>query len=211
RGADPRHGGRGGGERRARQRRGARDDRHRAEPRGSRGPGRREMGDPGRGRERGALPGERRQQRDLGRDDPGARGGGGVDSRPPIGRRATPAYNTVESPLERSAMGKDLEPIGRVVGTERKPNTPHEFHFWTAPDSPVGIGALVKLCVDRPRPVTVYGIVVDGAAWTDVESVLHDYIGMEGQPAPEFPIPTERPEIRVYTAAVLRHEPEEPL
>ncbi len=23
-------------------------------------------------------------------------------------------------------------PIGRVVGTERKPNTPHEFHFWTA-------------------------------------------------------------------------------
>src|SRR5690606_12812806 len=87
----------------------------------------------------------------------------------------------------------------------------HEFHFWTAPDSPVGIGALVKLCVDRPRPVTVYGIVVDGAAWTDVESVLHDYIGMEGQPAPEFPIPTERPEIRVYTAAVLRHEPEEPL
>src|SRR5690606_5920722 len=75
----------------------------------------------------------------------------------------------------------------------------------------VGIGALVKLCVDRPRPVTVYGIVVDGAAWTDVESVLHDYIGMEGQPAPEFPIPTERPEIRVYTAAVLRHEPEEPL
>ena len=108
-------------------------------------------------------------------------------------------------------MGKDLEPIGRVVGTERKPNTPHEFHFWTAPDSTVGIGALVKLCVDRPRPVTVYGIVVDGAAWTDVESVLHDYIGMEGQPAPEFPIPTERPEIRVYTAAVLRHEPEEPL
>src|SRR5687767_14760005 len=38
--------------------------------------------------------------------------------------------------------------IGRVVGTERKPNTPHEFHFWTAADSPVGIGTLVKV-VDR--------------------------------------------------------------
>ena len=31
-------------------------------------------------------------------------------------------------------------PLGRVVATERKPNTPHEFHFWTALDSPVGIG-----------------------------------------------------------------------
>ncbi|HEX6940079.1 MAG TPA: hypothetical protein VF158_11760 [Longimicrobiales bacterium] len=103
------------------------------------------------------------------------------------------------------------EPIGRVVGIERKPNTPHEFHFWTAPDSPVGIGALVKLRVDEPRPLTVYGIVVDGASWTDLESVLHDYIGLDGRPAPEFPVPTERPEIRVYTAAVLRHEPEEPL
>jgi len=28
-------------------------------------------------------------------------------------------------------------PLGRVVATERKPNTPHEFHFWTALDSPV--------------------------------------------------------------------------
>ncbi|MEX2285206.1 MAG: hypothetical protein WEE89_22155, partial [Gemmatimonadota bacterium] len=39
--------------------------------------------------------------------------------------------------------------IGRVIGTERKPNTPHEFHFWTAPDSPVGIGTLVKIEVEE--------------------------------------------------------------
>jgi len=102
-------------------------------------------------------------------------------------------------------------PIGRVVGTERKPNTPHEFHFWTAPDSPVGIGALVKLQVERPRPLTVYGIVVDGAIYTDLESALHDYVGLDGEPAPRFQPPTERPEIRLYTAAVLRHEPGEPL
>lgn len=102
-------------------------------------------------------------------------------------------------------------PIGRVVGTEKKPNTPHEFHFWTAADSPVGIGALVKLSVETPRPLTVYGIVVDGASFTDLQSPLHDYIGLEGDPAPDFPPPTERPEMRLYTAAVLRHEPEEPL
>ncbi len=110
-----------------------------------------------------------------------------------------------------NGIPRESLPIGRAVGTERKPNTPHEFHFWTAPDSPVGIGALVRLRVEAPRPLTVYGIVVDGASYTDLESALYDYIGLEGQPAPAFPAPTERPEIRLHTAAVLRHEPEEPL
>ena len=52
-------------------------------------------------------------------------------------------------------------PIGRVVGTERKPNTPHEFHFWTGADASVGIGTLVKVAGAGVRPVTVHGIVVD--------------------------------------------------
>ena len=38
--------------------------------------------------------------------------------------------------------------LGRVVATERRPNTPHEFHFWTALESPVGIGTIVR--VDGP-------------------------------------------------------------
>lgn len=101
--------------------------------------------------------------------------------------------------------------IGRVVGTERKPNTPHEFHFWTGPDSDVGIGTLVKVLVGAPRPVTVYGIVVDGASYTDLQTALHDYIGFEGDPQPGESAGTERPEIRLYTAAVLRHDPPEPL
>ena len=104
-----------------------------------------------------------------------------------------------------------MKPIGRVVGTERKPNTPHEFHFWTAPDSEVGIGTLVKVVIDAPRALVVYGIVVDGASYTDLATALHDYIGLQADPAPETPAATERPEIRVYTAAVLRHEPPEPL
>lgn len=101
--------------------------------------------------------------------------------------------------------------VGRVAGTERKPNTPHEFHFWTAADSPVGIGTLVKVEIDGPRPRTVYGIVVDGASFTDLQSVLHDYVGAEGRPDAESRAATLRPEVRVYTAAVLRHEPPEPL
>ncbi len=104
-----------------------------------------------------------------------------------------------------------MNAIGRVVGTERKPNTPHEFHFWTAPDSEVGIGTLVKVVIDMPRALTVYGIVVDGASFTDLQTALHDYIGLQADPAPPTAAATERPEIRVYTAAVLRHEPPEPL
>lgn len=115
----------------------------------------------------------------------------------------------------------EAKPIGRVVGTERKPNTPHEFHFWTGMSSEVGIGALVKVergshtqsevAASADQAVTVYGIVIDGASYTDLQTALHDYIGFEGDPAPQSPAATERPEIRLYTAAVLRHEPPEPL
>jgi DNA helicase HerA-like ATPase len=110
-----------------------------------------------------------------------------------------------------------VNPIGRVVGTERKPNTPHEFHFWTAPESEVGIGAVVKVDTRRrgdeiaEKGVVIYGIVVDGASYTDLQTALHDYIGLQADPAPATPAATERPEVRVYTAAVLRHEPPEPL
>ncbi len=101
--------------------------------------------------------------------------------------------------------------IGWVVGTEREPSTPHEFRFWTAASSVVGIGAIVKVVAETPRAVTVYGVVVDGASYTELQSPLHDYMGLEGAPSPALAPPKERPEIRVYTAAVLRHEPPEPL
>ncbi len=105
-------------------------------------------------------------------------------------------------------------PLGRVVATERKPNTPHEFHFWTALDSPVGIGTIVR--VQGPDPVNgvlpqVYGIVTEGFSWTDLATPLHDVMGHDANPADNPPYRTARAEIRLYTAAVLRHIPEEPL
>ena len=36
-------------------------------------------------------------------------------------------------------------PVGRVVATELKPATPHQFHFWTANETPIGIGAIVRV------------------------------------------------------------------
>ena len=104
--------------------------------------------------------------------------------------------------------------LGRVVATERRPNTPHEFHFWTALDSPVGIGTIVR--VDGAHPVNghlpqVYGVVVEGFSYTDLQSPLHDVLGFDGTPGAASMAATERAEIRLYTANVLRHVPEEPL
>ena len=104
--------------------------------------------------------------------------------------------------------------LGRVVATERKPNTPHEFHFWTAIDSPVGIGTIVR--VDGAQPMDgqiphIYGIVVEGFSYTDLQSPMHDVLGHDGLPTMAGYAATERAEIRLYTAAVLRQIPEEPL
>ncbi len=104
--------------------------------------------------------------------------------------------------------------IGRVVATERKPNTPHEFHFWTAVDAPIGIGTIVR--VESPVAVgahvpRVYGVVMEGFSYSDLQSPLHDVLGHDGRPSGGPRAATERTEIRLYTAHVLRHIPEEPL
>src|ERR671914_1341619 len=87
--------------------------------------------------------------------------------------------------------------LGRVVATERKPNTPHEFHFWTALDSPVGIGTIVR--VDGAHPVNgaipqVYGVVVEGFSYTDLQSPMHDVLGFDGAPGGASLAPSERAE-----------------
>src|SRR5258705_7302779 len=105
--------------------------------------------------------------------------------------------------------------IGRVVATELKPSTPHQFHFWTANETAIGIGAIVKVQGARSGEPgaerIVYGVVTDGFAYSDLATPLHDVIGAEGDPARAAESPTVRQEIRYWTAAVLRQIPEEPL
>ncbi len=102
----------------------------------------------------------------------------------------------------------ELAPIGRVVATELKPSTPHQFHFWTARESPIGIGAIVRV-EDQGR--TVFGVVTDGVAYSDLVTPMHAVIGADGDPAAAMEDPTQRAEIRLFSAAVLRQIPEEPL
>ena len=85
-------------------------------------------------------------------------------------------------------------PVGRVVATELKPSTPHQFWFEAAPDARVGIGAIVR--VDGPGR-TVYGVVTDGLAYTGAPDASQE---------PSGPTAT-----RLFLAAVLRQAPDEPL
>jgi uncharacterized protein len=105
-------------------------------------------------------------------------------------------------------MSHPLPPLGRVVATELKPSTPHQFHFWTARDTPIGIGAIVR--VEESGRV-VYGVVTDGFAYSDLVTPMHAVIGADGDPVAAGLEPSQRAEIRLFTAAVLRQMPEEPL
>jgi len=113
--------------------------------------------------------------------------------------------NPVNNPHPAAPSGPP--PVGRVVATELKPSTPHQFFFWTARESPVGIGAIVRVDADAR---TVFGVVTDGFAYSDLQTPMHAVIGADGDPAGTEE-PTRRAEIRLFAAAVLRHLPEEPV
>src|SRR6478735_5995331 len=98
--------------------------------------------------------------------------------------------------------------IGRVVATEMKPSTPHQFFFWTAREANVGIGAIVRV---EAEGRLVYGVVTDAFAYADLVTPIHDVIGADGDPVRAAEAPSQRPEIRLWQAAVLRQIPEEPL
>lgn len=100
-----------------------------------------------------------------------------------------------------------MQEIGRVIGTEKRPNTAYTFYFWTEPGVNVGIGSLVRVASEEGT--TVYGTVVEAHGFNDLESPLHEYLAMGGRAGVEPP--TKRPEMRVFQAAVLRRDPEEPV
>ncbi len=114
----------------------------------------------------------------------------------------------------------NLDLVGRVVATEKCPNTAQSFSFWTNLDSPVGIGTIVKIesdkvhyehRQDRHYRREVFGIVTEGISYTDLDSPLNDYISSDYEPLSSHFARTERPEIRYYTASVLKMDPEEPV
>jgi DNA helicase HerA-like ATPase len=110
--------------------------------------------------------------------------------------------NPVSVPVE-------ARPLGRIVATERRPSTPHEFHFWTAVDAAVGIGTIVRAegSTEINGAVTrVYGVVVEGFGYSEGPWPVP-----AGADVARGSVSFAGTEIRLYTAHVLRHVPEEPL
>ncbi|MGH7593704.1 MAG: ATP-binding protein, partial [Gemmatimonadales bacterium] len=89
-----------------------------------------------------------------------------------------------------------------------KPSTPQEFHFWTVPSAVCGIGTIVRVD-DGGR--TVFGVVTEGCAYADLARPLDAVIGADGGPARVADESARRLEIRLWSAAVLRQIPQEPL
>lgn len=98
--------------------------------------------------------------------------------------------------------------LGRIVATEQRPSTPHQFHFWTAVDAVLGIGAIVRV---EGEGRVVFGVVTEAFAYADLARPLDAVIGAEGNPARVGEAQMSRAEIRLWSAAVLRQLPEEPM
>lgn len=101
---------------------------------------------------------------------------------------------------------RDRTPVGRVVATEAMPASAHQFVFWTPPETPVGIGAIV--CVSEGRR-TVYGMVVDGRAYTQGAALSDEVAAAAAATPPSGGV--GRDAVTLWTAAVLRQTPAEPI
>jgi DNA helicase HerA-like ATPase len=120
---------------------------------------------------------------------------------------SVPADREIESRSPATDPVAEAPVIGRVLATEQKPSTPHHFHFWTARHSMVGIGSIVRVMAEDR---SVYGVVTEALAYSDLLTPLDAVLAADGDPTNVLE-PSRRSEIRLFQAAVLRHDPEEPL
>lgn len=99
--------------------------------------------------------------------------------------------------------------VGRAVATERRPNTPHEFHFVATTSVPVGLGTIVRVDGSEPpegTDVTVFGVVTEALGYAEPVDLVQP-AGTAGDADPM----ANRHAVQLYTAAVLRRLPEEPV
>jgi hypothetical protein len=89
--------------------------------------------------------------------------------------------------------------LGHVVATEQYPSTPHHFRFASRAGAVLGIGSLVR--VDEEGRA-VFGVVTDAFAFTGPIAAAPDDAPMDAR--------TPR-ETRLWTVAVLRQDPDEPM
>jgi hypothetical protein len=103
--------------------------------------------------------------------------------------------------LHENFLDLEAGPIGRVVTSEDKPATAHEFFFWTA-ETPAAqnldIGHIVTA---EAEDATAVAVLDDPQRYSDLQSFLDDFYAYDGDPALEAL--SDRVEILVFKARVL--------
>jgi len=99
-----------------------------------------------------------------------------------------------------------MKPIGTIVGTQGRPNTPSEFNFWIpAEEKTISIGSIVKV-EDGLR--TVFGIVEDMESYLEIDNALMHQLSRGGDP--EVRAPNKEQSTIVCRARVLKQNKDRP-
>jgi DNA helicase HerA-like ATPase len=100
-----------------------------------------------------------------------------------------------------------MTPIGTIVGTRGRPNTPSEFNFWIPVDEQsVSIGTIVKVSDDTSES---FGIVEDMASYSEIDDVLMHQLSRGGDP--RVTSPSKEQSTIVCRARILKQDMDRPL
>lgn len=99
-----------------------------------------------------------------------------------------------------------MKPIGTVVGTKGRPNTPSEFNFWIpAEEKTVSIGSIVKV---EAGARTAFGIIEDMVSYLEIDDALMHQLSRGGDP--EVRAPNKEQSTIVCRARILKQEQDRP-
>ena len=95
-----------------------------------------------------------------------------------------------------------MKPIGTIVGTKGRPNTPSEFNFWIPQDEQsISIGTIVKVDDGEGE---AFGIVEDMASYSEIDDVLMHQLSRGGDP--EVTSPNKEQSTIVCRARILKQD-----
>ena len=153
--------------------------------------------------------------------DPGTCGAGRVRrprrARSSGGMRAAASASSVTCASGSRSAAAVIAHLGRDLDSPDRPRRRHRAQAVHAAPVPLldrarlARSASARSCASQEDGRTVYGVVTDGFAYSDLETPMHAVHRRRRRSRGRGRRAHRRAEIRLYTAAVLRQIPEEPL
>lgn len=101
----------------------------------------------------------------------------------------------------------NMKPLGTIVGTKGRPNTPSEFYFWIhAEEKTVSIGSVVKAEVGASA---AFGMVEDMVSYLEIDDPLMHQLSRGGDP--QVKAPNKEQSTIVCRARILKQDKDRPL